>query len=60
MLFDSHKDLVSVKILVFGSILGFLADNCAQKWTKTGNFGYVPFQLKDLILEVCSGTVFAL
>ena len=60
MLFDSHKDLVSVKILVFGNILSFLVDNCAQKWTKTENFGNVPFWLKHLILKDCSDTVFAL
>ena len=60
VLFDSHKDLVSRKILVFGNILGFLGVNWAQKWTKTVNFGYVPFPLKHLILKDSSETVFVL
>ena len=31
MLFDSHKDVVSGKILVFGNILGIPGVNCAPK-----------------------------
>ena len=58
MLFDSHKDVVSGKILVFGNILGFPGVNWAQKWTKTVNFGYVPFPLKHLFLKDCSATIF--
>ena len=46
MLFDSDKDVVSGKILVFGNILGIPGVNCAPKWTKTFNFVYVPFPLK--------------
>ena len=38
MLFDSPKDLVFGKILVFGNILRFPGVNWAQKWTKTVNF----------------------
>ena len=60
MLFDSHKDVVSGKILVFGNILGIPGVNCAPKWTKTFNFVYVPFPLKHLILKDCLVTVFAL
>ena len=60
MLFDSHKDVVSGKSLVFGIILGFLGVNWAKKWTKTVNFGYVPLPLKHLILKDCLETVFAL
>ena len=56
MLFDSHKDAVSEKKLVFGNILGFLRVIWAQKWTKIINFGYVSFPLKHLILKDCSKT----
>ena len=49
--FDSHKDVASGKIPVFGNILGFPGINWAQKWTKTFNFGYVSFPLKPLILK---------
>ena len=48
------------KILVFGNILGFPGISLAQKWTKTFNFGYVPFLLKHLILKDCLDTVFVL
>ena len=48
------------KVLVFGNILGFLGENCAQKWTKIVNFGYVSFPLKYLILKDCPETVFVL
>ena len=48
------------KILIFGNVLGFLGVSWAQKWTKTINFGYVLFLLKQLILKDCSETVFVL
>ena len=55
MLFNIHKDVVSGKILVLGIISGL---NWAAKWTKTFNFGYVPFLLKHLILKDCLDIVF--
>ena len=58
VLCDIPKDLVSGKILVFGNILCFPGVNWAQKWTKTVNFGYVSFPLKDRILEHCSHNIF--
>ena len=58
--FDSNKDLVSGKIVVFGNILGFLGVNWAKKMTKPFNFGYVPLPLKHLILKYCSETAFIL
>ena len=54
VLFDSPKDEVSEKVLVFDHSLYFPGVNWAQKWTKTVNFGYVPLLLKDTILEDCS------
>ena len=57
VLFDSHKDSVSGKILVFSNILGLLEENWAQKLTKTINFGYILFPLKHLILKDCSEAV---
>ena len=45
---DSRKDVVSGKIKVFSNILCFPGVNCAQKWTKTVNFGNVPFPLKEI------------
>ena len=60
VLFNSHKDVVSGKILVFGNILGFPGINWTQKWTKTFNFGYIPFLLKHLVLKDCLDTVFVL
>ena len=42
---DSPKDVVSGKIKVFGNIFFFPGVNWAPKWTKTVNFGYVPFPL---------------
>ena len=57
---DSPKDAVSGKILIFGNIFIFLRVNWAQKWTKTENFGYVPFPLKHVILKHCSHTAFVL
>ena len=53
MLFDSHKDVVSGKSLVLCNTLGFPGVNWTQKWTKTFNFGHVPFQLKHLIGKDC-------
>ena len=58
--FDSPKVVVSGKILVFGYIFSFLGLNWAQKWTKTENFGYMPFVLKHRISKHCSYTVFLL
>ena len=60
VLFNSHKDVVLGKILVFGNILGFPGKDWAQKWTKTFNFGYVLFLLKHLILKDCLDNVFDL
>ena len=60
VLFYGHKDVVSGKILVFDNISSFLGVNWAQKWTKTVNFGYVPFPLKHFILRDCSEAVFFL
>ena len=60
VLFDSHKDVVSGKILLFGNILGFQGVNWAQQWTKIVKFRCVPFLLKHLILKDCSYTVFVL
>ena len=60
MLFNSNKDVVSGKILVSGDILGFPGINWVHKWTKTFNFGYVPFLVKHLILKDCLDTVFVL
>ena len=59
VLFDSHKDLVFGKNFGF-NILGFLGVNWAQKWTRTINFGYIMFPLKQLILKDCSETAFVL
>ena len=56
-LFDSPKDAVSGKMFVFGIVLNFPRLNWAQNWTKTVNFGYAPFPLKDIILQDCSYTV---
>ena len=58
--FDSPKNVVSGKILVFGSIFCFPGVNWAQKWTKTVNSEYIPFVLKHLILKDCSHTIFVL
>ena len=58
--FDSPKAIVSIKILVFGNILCFPGVNWAQRWTKTQNFGYVPFPLKDMISKYCLYNVFIL
>ena len=60
-LFNNHKDVVSGKKFGFLQYFGgFFAENWAQKWTKTINFGYVSFPLKHLILKDCSETVFVL
>ena len=60
MFFDSHKEAVSGKILVFGNILRFPGVNWVQKWIKTFNFGYVLFPLKHIILKDCLDTVLVL
>ena len=60
MLFNTLKDAVSGKILVFDNILGFPGINWVQKWTKTFNLGYVPFLLKHLNLKDYLDTVFFL
>ena len=57
---DSRKDIVFGKIKVFGNILCFLGVNWAQKWTKTQNFGYVPFPLKDISFKDSSCSVICL
>ena len=54
---DSPKDAVSGKIFVFGNILCFSGVNWAQKWTKTVNFGYVSFPLKDISFKDSSYSV---
>ena len=48
VLSDSQKDAVSGKIKVFGNILYFRGVNWVQIWTKTQNFGYVPFPFKEI------------
>ena len=60
VLYDIHKEVVLGKILSFGNVLDFQGVNWSQKWTKTFNFGYVPFPLKHLILKDCLETVFVL
>ena len=55
---DSRKDVVLGKIKVFSNILCFLGVNWAQIWTKTQNFGYVSFPLKDINLKSSSFTIF--
>ena len=45
VLFDSHKDVISGKILVFGNILDFVGLNWTQKWIKTVNLGTSRFLL---------------
>ena len=54
---DSPKDVVSWKIKVLGNILCFPGVNWAQKSTKTVNFWYVAFRLKDIIFKDCSYSV---
>ena len=60
VLSHSPKDVVSGKIKVFGNILCFPGVNWAQKWTKTQNFGYVPFPLKDISFKDSSYSVIGL
>ena len=57
---DSPKDVVSGKIKAFGNIFCFPGVNWAQRWTKTQNFGYVPFPLKDMISKYCLYNIFIL
>ena len=59
VLFDSSKDVAFWKIFVFDKILGFLEVNWTQKWTKTINFGHVPFPPKYIILKDFSHTAFS-
>ena len=54
---DRAKDVVSGKIKVFVNILCFSGVNWAQKWTKTQNFGYVPFPFKDISFKDSSYSV---
>ena len=60
VLSHSPKDVVSGKIKVFGNILCFPGVNWAQIWTKTQNFGYVPFPLKDISFKDSSYSVIGL
>ena len=60
VLCDIPKDVVSGKILVFGNILCFPGVNWAQIWTKTVNFGYVPFLLKDISFKDFSYSIIGL
>ena len=55
---DSRKDVVSGKIKVFGNIFCFPGVNWTKVWTKTQNFGYVLFPLKDINLKSSSYTIF--
>ena len=57
---DSPKDVVFGKIKVFGNILCFPGVNWVQIWTKTQNFGYVPFALKDISFKDYSYSVIGL
>ena len=57
---DSPKDVVSGKIKVFVNILCFPGVNWAQKWTKTQNFGYVPFPLKHISFKDYSNSAIGL
>ena len=57
-LFDIPKDVVFAEILVLSNIFGFLAVHWALKWTKTVNFGCIPFEPKFKILKDFSNTVF--
>ena len=56
---DSSKDVVFKKILVFDNILCFPGVNWAQRWTKTVNFGFVPFTLNDISFKDSSYSVLA-
>ena len=52
VLFDSHKDVVSGKILVFVNILGFLGVNWAQKWPKSSTLGTSRFHLNTQFWKI--------
>ena len=54
---NSPTNVFSGKMLVFGNILCFPGVNWAQKWTKSVDFGYVPFPLKDISFKDCSCSV---
>ena len=57
---DSPKDAVFGKIKVFGNIVASPGVNWAQRWTKSRNFGYVPFPLKDISFKDSSHSVIGL
>ena len=59
-LFDSAKDVVFAEILFFGNILVFRRINWAQIWTKTINFGYIPFLPKLKFLNFFWNSVFVI
>ena len=54
---DSPKDVVCGKIKVSSNIFFFRGVNWAPKWTKTVNFGYVPFPLKEISFKDSSYSV---
>ena len=45
-LFDTPKDVLFPETLVLSNIFGFPAMNWVPKWTKTVNFGCIPFEPK--------------
>ena len=47
-------------MLAFGNTFDFLGLNWAQRWTKTINFGFVPFPLKYFTFKDYLETVFVL
>ena len=51
------QDVFFAEILVFRNIFGILVVNWAPKWTKTVNFGCIPFQPKFKILKDCLNVV---
>ena len=53
-LFDQRKTFFLGKFFLLQGV------NCAKKWNKTVNFGYVPFLPKCKSLKDISNTVFAL
>ena len=56
-LFDIAKDIVFAAMLVLSSILGFPTVYWVPKWTKTVNFGCVPFDSKFELYKGFSKTV---
>ena len=59
-LFDIPKDAVLAEILILSKFFGFPAVNWALKWTKTVNFGCVPFRPKFEILKDFLNTMLVL